>query len=66
MKKTDNYQQTLKEQYDAIWKCLKRDGYNHGDDITHFEFVQACEESHVDPDKIDVDEFCFNYNIEIG
>lgn len=54
------------ELYEHVWDEILGSGFDEGDDITYFDFVNACEEAYVDPDEIDMDIFMEKYNVNIG
>lgn len=49
-----------------IWYELQSMGYDEGDSILYYDFVQTCENLDIYPDDYIKDELCNLYNVEIG
>lgn len=49
-----------------LWTEFTKNGFEHGDDITYFDFVEMCQNIDIDPDEINLEEFCEKYNVNIG
>lgn len=52
--------------YENIWWELMNMGYDEGDDITYYDFVDACDEAGTDSDDIDIDDFSEIFKVNIG
>lgn len=52
--------------YENIWWELMNMGYDEGDDITYYEFVEACDKAGIDRDDIDIDTFSEIFKVNIG
>lgn len=52
--------------YEQVWNELLGNGFDEGDNITYFDFVNACEEAYVDRYEINLDIFMEKYNVNIG
>ena len=52
--------------YEEVWWELQKMGYDTGDDISYFDFTEACENVGPDPEDIDIDTFSEIYNVNIG
>ena len=49
-----------------IWNELLDFGYEQGDDIVYYDFVQCCENVNVEPSEYIMDKLHESYNVNIG
>ena len=50
----------------AIWEALTKLGYDKGDDIPYFHFVECCEECGINAEDLEVDKFAAKFGVSIG
>lgn len=55
-----------KEMYSLVWKEIQNLGFDRDDVISYFDFVECCENVHVDESLINIDDFSEHYGIYIG
>ena len=55
-----------RETYEAIWEELKLIGYQEGDDVLYFHFIEACDYSNVNYFDINIEEFEEAMGVNVG
>ena len=55
-----------RETFKAIWEELKLLGYQKGDDVLYFHFIEACDYSNVNYFDINIEEFEEAIGVNVG
>lgn len=58
--------QTDPDVLSIIMSNLEKNGYNRGDDIPYYDFMETCDELNIDSQDIDLDEMESRYDVAIG